>query len=94
MTTAGFVSFELLYNRFVVHAALAAYISRSADFYEWYYERAGFKVLLGKNRNHSLGITLKAHAGMIDYIEWGYNFQFFNWNDKSVRTLKRFKKRV
>jgi len=94
MTTAGFVSFELLYNRFVVHAALAAYISRSADFYEWYYERAGFKVFLGKNRNHSLGITLKAHAGMIDYIEWGYNFQFFNWNDKSVRILKRFKKRV
>jgi hypothetical protein len=51
-------------------------------------------VLLGKNRNHSLGIMLKAHAGMIDYIEWGYNFQFFNWNDKSVRILKRFKKRV
>ncbi len=64
---------------------------RSADFYEWYYERVGFKILLGKHKNHFAALTIKAHAGMIDYIEWGYGLHFINWHDKKARTLRRHK---
>lgn len=91
ITSAAFVSFEFLYNRFVLHTAIAAYVYRSADFYEWYYERVGFKILLGKHKNHFAALTIKAHAGMIDYIEWGYGLHFINWHDKKARTLRRHK---
>ena len=87
MTCAAYISFEVMYNRFVLHTALAYYLYRYADFYTPYYERAGFKIMLGPKYNHYVGMALKAHAGTVDYIEWTYGCDFVSWKDKRARTL-------
>ncbi|MCQ2285519.1 MAG: acyloxyacyl hydrolase [Bacteroidales bacterium] len=87
-TCAAYLSFEVLYNRFVLHTALAYYLYRYDDFYTPYYERAGFKILLGKNYNHYVGVSLKAHSGMVDYVEWTYGCDFVSWKDKKPRIMR------
>ncbi|MCL2132247.1 MAG: acyloxyacyl hydrolase [Lentimicrobiaceae bacterium] len=79
---AAFASFEIVYNRVAAHAALAVYINKSFDFYEFYYERLGVKVFLGKKYNHFVGFSVKAHGGIADYIEWTYGYQFLTWGKK------------
>ncbi len=82
ISQALFASFEVLYNRVVLHVALASYLHRAFDFYEFYYERAGVKLLLGRQYNHFAGISIKAHGGVADYIEWTYGYQFLTWSKK------------
>jgi hypothetical protein len=86
--TAAFVSFDILYNRFVVHFAFALYTYKNFDYFLPYYERIGVKYQFGKERNHSAGVCMKVHFGSIDYIEWTYGFQFLNWNDKKGKRLR------
>ncbi len=88
ITAASFLSFEFLYKRVAIHTSLAAYFHRKANFYTWFYERAGVKVMLGKEYNHFVGASIKAHSGTIDYVEWIYGYQFVNWYDKKERTLR------
>ena len=78
---AAFAAFEVLYGRLVLHVSAAAYLYRAFDYYEPFYERAGLRVLLGKERNHSLGASVKAHAGSVDYLEWSYGYAF-SWSKK------------
>ena len=85
MSCAAYVSFEVLYNRFVLHTALAVYLYQNKIFYEPYYERVGFKILLGKKKEHYVGACLKAHAGQVDYVEWTYGWDFIHWQDKKKR---------
>lgn len=82
---AAFLSFEVIYNRFVLHASFAAYVNRSFSFYTPFYERAGFRFLLGKNKNHFVGASVKAHAGSVDYLEWTYGCSLINFPDKKDR---------
>lgn len=93
-TVGAFASFEFMYNRVVIHTALAGYVHRKTNFYSWIYERAGFKVLLGSKKAHFIGISIKAHEGMIDYIEWNYGVDFLNWYDKKERILHRKMKKL
>ncbi len=79
---AAFASFEVLYGRFVLHVSAAVYLNKAFSFYTPFYERAGFRVLLGKNYNHFVGATVKAHAGSVDYLEWCYGFQFVSFGKK------------
>ena len=74
--------FEVLYGRFVVHVSGAVYVNRTFSFYTPFYERAGFRVLLGKSRNHFVGASVKAHAGSVDYLEWCYGWHFISFGDK------------
>ena len=78
--------FEINYNRFVFHVGGGVYVYQPAkylpNYYKPYYERLGFKCLLGKNRNHYVGAMLKAHLDSIDYVEWMYGFKFYNWGKK------------
>lgn len=75
-SVATFASIEFVFNRFVVHGAFAVYLYQHQKYYEYFYERAGFKFLLGKQKNHFVGIGIKAHAGMADYLEWQYGWNF------------------
>ena len=43
------------------------------------YEKVGFRVYLGKNRNHFVGASLRAHAPVADYLAFDYGFKFFNF---------------
>jgi hypothetical protein len=43
------------------------------------YEKVGFRVYLGKNRNHFVGATLRAHAPVADYLAFDYGFKFWNF---------------
>lgn len=76
---AAFLSFEVLYGRFVLHVSAAVYINRAFNFYEPYYERAGFRFLLGKKKINFIGANVKAHAGSVDFLEicYGINFVTF-----------------
>ncbi|HNW67290.1 MAG TPA: acyloxyacyl hydrolase [Bacteroidales bacterium] len=76
---AAFLAFEVIYNRFVFHTSFAVYLNRSFNFYTPYYQRVGFRFLLGKNKNHFVGATVKAHAGSVDYLEWTYGCCFVNY---------------
>ncbi len=76
---AAFLTFEVIYNRFVLHTCFAVYINRSFNFYTPFYERAGFRFLLGKNKNHFIGASVKAHVGSVDYLEWTYGCCFVNF---------------
>ena len=80
---AVFASCELIYDRLILHVALATYINRAFNFYESYYERAGLKFLIGEHRNHFAGISIKAHGGIADYIEWTYGYEFLKWERKN-----------
>lgn len=76
---ALFLSFEVLYGCFVFHVSCAAYINRAFNFYEPFYERAGFRFRLGKQQNHFLGASVKAHAGSVDFLEFCYGFHVINF---------------
>ena len=75
-------AFEVLYGRFVLHLSGAVYVNRAFNYYTPFYERAGFRVLLGKNRNHFVGASVKAHAGSVDYLEWCYGWHFVSFGDR------------
>lgn len=85
LNSAVYANFDVVYNRLVLHIAFATYIYKSFDFFIPVYERVGVKYMLGENKNHSLGVMMKVHFGSIDYIEWAYSFQFFNWLDKKSK---------
>ena len=76
------MAFEVLYGRLVVHLSGAVYLNRAFEYYTPFYERAGVRVLLGKNRNHFVGAAVKAHAGSVDYLEWTYGCHFVSFGDK------------
>jgi hypothetical protein len=80
--SAVYGSFDVLYDKVMIHIAFAKYIYRSFDFFIPVYERFGVKYMFGKDNNHAVGIMMKLHFASIDYIEWGYTYQFANWYDK------------
>jgi len=47
--------------------------------YPYIYEKIGFRVYLGKNRNHFVGASLRGHAPVADYLAFDYGFKFFNF---------------
>jgi len=53
--------------------------------YPLIYEKVGFRVYLGKNLNHFVGASLRAHAPVADYLAFDYGFKFFNFNDISSK---------
>lgn len=82
-----FGQIDLIYGRLVLHGGVGAYLFRYYNFYKPYYERLGFQVLLGPQRNHAIGASIKAHLGRADYIEWTYSYSFYNWYDKKTRKV-------
>ena len=47
--------------------------------YPMVYEKIGFRVYVGKNRNHFVGASLRAHAPVADYLAFDYGFKFWNF---------------
>jgi len=47
--------------------------------YPLIYEKVGFRVYLGKHRNHFVGASLRGHAPVADYLAFDYGFKFFNF---------------
>lgn len=84
---ATFAAFDITFSRLVLHTSTGFYLGRNYRFYKPYYERIGIQVFLGRNRNHFVGTSIKAHLFVADYIEWTYGFYFFNWYDKKARHL-------
>ncbi len=51
--------------------------------YRTFYERLGFKYYLGENRNMFVGSFMKVHEVVIDYAEFTFGINLFQWNGKS-----------
>jgi hypothetical protein len=49
--------------------------------YPLIYEKVGFRIYLGKNENHFVGASLRAHAPVADYLAFDYGFKFYNFYD-------------
>ena len=47
--------------------------------YPFLYEKVGFRIYLGKNLNHFVGASLRAHAPVADYLAFDYGFKFYNF---------------
>ena len=89
---AAFAAFDLTFSRLVLHTSAGVYLGRYYRFYQPFYERVGLQVLLGPKKNHIVGVSIKAHLFVADYIEWTYGCCFYNWCDKHPRMLKKKRK--
>ena len=49
--------------------------------YPLVYEKVGFRIYIGKELNHFIGASLRAHAPVADYLAFDYGFKFFNFNN-------------
>ncbi|MDD6582587.1 MAG: acyloxyacyl hydrolase [Bacteroidales bacterium] len=76
ISQAVFATFEVMYGRLVLHVSGAVYINRAFAFNTPFYERAGMRVLLGKEMNHFVGASVKANAGSVDFLELHYGYRF------------------
>lgn len=80
---ASVASFDIVYGRFIFHIAGAYYIFQPTKYvprhYLKFYERLGFRYMLGKNENLFMGVSMKVHGGRIDYIEWTIGSHLFSW---------------
>ena len=47
--------------------------------YRTFYERLGFKYYLGENRNMFVGSFMKVHEAVIDYAEFTFGMNLFQW---------------
>ena len=47
--------------------------------YRTFYERLGAKYYLGENRNLFIGSFMKVHSGVIDYAEFTFGMNLFQW---------------
>lgn len=75
---AASAAYEATYHRFTIHAALAAYITRSEHGTTPLYERVGLYYNLSKEYRpvrHFVGVALKSHMAHIDFIEWHYGIK-------------------
>ncbi len=74
---AAFGSFEVLYGRVGIHVGLALYLRPIPDwdYHTPYYERAGFRVYLTENHSQFAGVSVRAHGGSVDFIEWTYGIK-------------------
>ncbi len=76
---AASAAYEATYHRLTIHAALAAYITRSEHGTTPLYERVGMYYNLSKEYRpvrHFVGVALKSHMAHIDFIEWHYGIKF------------------
>ena len=76
---AASAAYEATYHRLTIHAALAAYITRSEHGTTPLYERVGLYYNLSKEYRpvrHFVGVALKSHMAHIDFIEWHYGIKF------------------
>jgi hypothetical protein len=86
---AAFSSFELTFDRLIMHFAFGVYLNQAFSHYTPYYERAGIRVVLGKERKHFVGFAIKAHAGSADFLEWTYGYNFFKWFDRKPNRINK-----
>lgn len=70
---------ELCYGNFLIHGNLGIYLHRNVKAYTIYYERIGVRYLFGTQKNIFIGISIKAHGGSADYIEWTFGYRFLKW---------------
>jgi len=74
MSYAGFLSSDLILNRFRLVAQLGFYIYRPVDFGLFFYERISMRFYPTENLFFS--ISIKAHAAKAEFIEWGLGYNF------------------
>ena len=84
---AAFSSFELTFDRLIMHFAFGVYLNKAFKYYTPFYERAGFRILLGDEKKHFIGFSIKAHAGSADYLEWTYGYNFYSWFDRKPNPI-------
>ncbi len=55
--------------------------------YRTFYERLGFKLYLGENRNMYVGSFMKVHEVVIDYAEFSFGINLHQWKGKERTRL-------
>ncbi|MDR2409170.1 MAG: acyloxyacyl hydrolase [Bacteroidales bacterium] len=88
---------ELAFGRFAFQVGLGGYFHRYPRDKElaknrdgggtlkkipWIYEKVGFKIAFGKQQNHFLGIAIRAHFPVADYLAFVYGYKFYTFSDK------------
>ncbi len=56
--------------------------------YRTFYGRMGFKYYLGENRNMYVGSFMKVHQVVIDYAEFTFGINLFQWKDKNEKVYR------
>ena len=56
--------------------------------YRTFYGRLGFKYYLGENRNMYVGSFMKVHEVVIDYAEFTFGINLFQWKDKNEKVYR------
>jgi hypothetical protein len=74
MSFAGFLSSELLFNKFRITTQLGFYMYRPVDFGLFFYERLGLRFYPTKWM--FANISIKAHAAKAEFLEYGLGFKF------------------
>ena len=74
MSYAGFLSSELIMNRFRIVTQLGFYFYRPVDFGLFFYERLGLRFYATKWMYAN--ISIKAHAAKAEFLEYGIGFKF------------------
>jgi len=74
MSYAGFLSSELLMNKFRITTQLGFYIYRPVDFSLIFYERLGLRYYPVKWM--FANVSIKAHAAKAEFLEYGLGFKF------------------
>jgi len=54
--------------------------------YRTFYERLGVKYYFGENRNMFVGSFMKVHSGVIDYAEFTFGIDLFQWDRNKKNT--------
>lgn len=78
---APFAGLEAAMHRVALSVALAGYAYRPSKGFEAFYERAGVKYLIGKEKQAFVGVSVKAHAGSVEFIEWTVGTALYRWKD-------------
>jgi hypothetical protein len=50
----------------------------------WIFEKIGFRIELGKKRNHFVGAYIRAHMPVADYLAFQYGYKFYIKRTKKV----------
>ncbi len=84
---AIFASFECFWGKVSLRVGFGVYTFNGEYQFLPYYERVGVLYHIGKNNTQFTGVSIKAHAGHADYIEWTYGIKLVSFPKKRQQKL-------
>ncbi|MDR1345627.1 MAG: acyloxyacyl hydrolase [Bacteroidales bacterium] len=93
---------ELTFGWFAFHVGIGGYFNRYPRNKElaknrdgggtlkkvpWIYEKIGFRIAIDKQQRHFVGVSIRAHFPVADYLAFTYGYKFYTFSD-----IKRNKK--